>query len=68
MVFRYTKTVEVDFPTVIKISDISDFIIDMLTGSLDYEVWGESEQEELFETITKEAYRYVAEELNKMVE
>ena len=68
MTFQYVKTVEVDFSDIISTMIITDTIIDMLTDSLDREIWDDDEQAELFETITKEAYRYVAKELNKMVE
>ena len=68
MTFQYVKTVEIDFSTIITISDVADFIVDSLCDNLDSEIWDDDEQAKLFETITKEAYRYVAKELNKMVE
>lgn len=68
MTFQYIKTIDIDFSTIITISDVADYIIDSLCDNLDSEIWNDDEQEELFETITKEAYRYVATELNKMVE
>ena len=68
MIFKYTKTVEVDFSTIFEADDIKGFIVDMLTDNIDNEIWDEDEYEETFEAIKKEAYRYVAKELNKMVE
>ena len=68
MTFQYVKTVEIDFSTIITISDVADFIVDSLCDNLDSEICDDDEQAKLFETITKEAYRYVAKELNKMVE
>ena len=68
MTFQYIKTIDIDFSTIITISDVADYIVDSLWDNLDSEIWNDDEQEELFETITKEAYRYVATELNKMVE
>jgi len=68
MTFQYVKTVDIDFSDVITISDVADFIVDSLCDNLDSEIWDDEEQAKLFETIVKEAYRYVATELNKMVE
>lgn len=68
MTFTYTKTINVNFPDVITIEDVTDFIIDTLCDNLAYEIWGDNEHEETFEEIKKEAFRYVATELNNLVE
>lgn len=68
MTFKYTKTIDISFPDVIIIEDVTDFIIDNLCDKLPYEIWNDNEYEETFEAIQKEAYRYVATELNNLVE
>lgn len=68
MTFTYTKSINVNFPDAIIIEDVTDFIIDRLCDNLAYEIWGDNEHEETFEEIKKEAFRYVATELNNLVE
>lgn len=68
MTFTYTKTLDVNFPDVIIIEDVTDFIIDILCDNLAYEIWGDNEHKETFEAIKNEAFRYVATELNNLVE
>jgi len=68
MTFSYTKTIEINFANVIRIEDIIDTIKDSLFDYLDEEISFNEAYEETFEAIANEAYRYVATELNKMVE
>ena len=68
MTFTYTKTIDVNFSDAIIIEDITDFIIDKLCDELPYEIWGDNEHKETFEAIKNEAFRYVATELNNLVE